>query len=123
MPDTGVFRLAAPSRDLQSWVERDWSGGVALERLHGLEQFAVRTRNTTYEITILAPRSGEVLVRGGQFFPDHTRVALAGASLGGSFLKIGAIHPGFAMELIHDGRRIVTSRVREIASIPPARPH
>ena len=123
MADTGIFRVPAPTRDLQSWADRDWSGGIALDRLHGLEQFAVRTRNTTYEITVLTPATQEVLVRGGHFFPEPTRATLAGCSLGGSFLKTGAVHEGFSMELLHDGRRIVTTRVRAIAVIAPDRAH
>jgi hypothetical protein len=123
MADTGIFKLPAAPRDLQSWAERDWTGGITVDALQGLEQFAIRTRNTTYEITILAPQTGEVLVRGGHFFPEHTRATLAGCSLGGSFLKTGAIHAGFVMELVHDGRRIVTTRVREITAISPERPH
>jgi hypothetical protein len=119
MADTGIFRLSPAPRDLQWWAEHEWSGGVDLQSLAGLEQFAVRTRNTTYEITVLTPATGEVLVRGGQFFPEHTRAELAGCSLGGSFLKVRSIHTGFLMELVHGGQRIVTTRVREIASVPP----
>jgi hypothetical protein len=119
MADTGIFRLSPAPRDLRWWVEHEWSGGVDLSGLAGLEQFAVRTRNTTYEITVLTPATGEVLVRGGQFFPEHTRAELAGCSLGGSFLKVRAIFPGFFMELVHGGQRIVTTRVRDVAPIDP----
>lgn len=119
MADTGIFRLPTAPRDLRWWAEREWSGGVELNLLSGLEQFAVRTKNTTYEITVLTPATGEVLVRGGQFFPEHTRVELAGCSLGGSFLKVRSIHPGFLMELVHGGQRIVTTRVRDIVGVPP----
>ena len=119
MADTGIFRLSQAPRDLQWWTEHEWSGGVELNALSGLEQFAVRTKNTTYEITVLTPATGEVLVRGGQFFPEHTRAELAGCSLGGSFLKVRAIHPGFLMELMHSGQRIVTTRVRDVVSVAP----
>ena len=60
-----------------------------------------------------------MLVRGGYFFPEHTRAELAGCSLGGSFLKVKSIHPGFLMELVRDGQRIVTTRVRDIVPIAP----
>jgi hypothetical protein len=117
MPDTGVFRLPALARDLQSWADYAWADGIELKALSGLEQFVVRTRNTTYELTVLTPAAGEILVRGGRFFPDYTRVHLAGCSMGGSFLKVRSIHPGFLMELLHDGQRIVTTRVREIVAV------
>jgi len=121
MSDTSIFRLHA-RQDLHAWAERDWSGGIATNALQGLEQFAVQTRNTTYEITMLSPKTGAVLVRGGQFFPEHTRATLAGCSLGGSILKVGAVQPGFLMELLHEGRRIVTTRVSEIRTISPSPP-
>ena len=58
-------------------------------------------------------------MRGGRFFPEHTRAHLAGCSMGGSFLKVRAIHPGFLMEFMHDGQRIVTTRVKEIVTVTP----
>jgi hypothetical protein len=78
----------------------------------------VTTKNTVYEITLMDPRSGEVLVRGGTFFPVYTRARLAGASLGGSFLKLLGIYVGFSMEIYSNEERIVTTRVRGIALIP-----
>lgn len=70
-----------------------------------------------YEITVMNPARGEVLVRGGSFFPVYTRVRLAGASLAGSFLKMLGIYVGFSMELHTDEGAIVTTRVRQIALI------
>jgi hypothetical protein len=117
MADTGIFRHPAAPRDLKWWTARQWRGGIDLTGLAGLEQFTVRTRNSTYELTVLTPATGEVLVRGGRFFPEHTRVQLAGCSLGGGFLKVRSIHPGFLMEFVHNGQRIVTTRVREVAAV------
>jgi len=119
MADTGIFRAPAAPRDLRWWSDHEWTGGVDLNALQGLEQFAVRTKNTTYDITVLSPATGDVLIRGGQFFPEHTRAQLAGASLGGSFLKLRTIHVGFLMEILHEGQRIVTTRVREIVPVIP----
>ena len=124
MPETsgcyaGELRAAT---DLQRWAEHDWSGAVQLETMAGLERFAVRTRNSTYEITVLSPRTGDVLVQGGRFFPTTTRARLAGASAGGSFLKVRAICPGFLMELAFEGRTILTTRVQSVAPIPDTTP-
>lgn len=119
MAGTGIYRLRAARQDLRWWSEQEWTGGVDLGALAGLEQFTVLTKNTSYEITVLSPATGEVLVRGGRFFPEHTRVHLAGCSLGGTFLKMRAIHAGFLMEFLHEGRRIVTTRVREIVTVAP----
>jgi hypothetical protein len=120
MADTGIFRISPAPRDLKGWADYEWTGGVDLAALSGLEQFTVRTRNSTYEVTVLSPSTGEVLVRGGRFFPEHTRMHLAGCSMGGSVLKLRSIHPGFLMELLHDGQRIVTTRVREIVAVTPS---
>ena len=87
---------------------------VQIDAVAELETLAVRTRNNTYEITVISPATGEVLVRGGLFFPDHTRVRLAGSSLGGSFLRCRGIYLGFRMELQHEGETIVTTEVRSI---------
>jgi len=111
-----VVSEPSPS-DLMWWAQHDWSDGVRLETLAPLESFAVRTRNSLYEITVLSPMTGEVLVRGGRFFPETTRATLAGCSLGGSFLKVRAIHPGFSMELLRDGQPIITTRVQSITPI------
>lgn len=119
MAGTGIYRLHAARRDLRWWSEQEWTGGVDLAALAGLEQFTVLTKNTSYEITVLSPATGEVLVRGGRFFPAQTRAHLAGCSLGGTFLKLRAIHTGFVMEFLHDGRRIVTTRVQEILTVTP----
>jgi len=120
MAHTGIFRIPTAPRDLQWWSDQHWRAGVDLAGLAGLEQFTVRTKNTTYEITVLSPAAGEVMVRGGRFFPEHTRAQLTGCSLGGSFIKLRTIHPGFLMEFLHAGRRIVTTRVKEIVTVPPA---
>ena len=119
MAGTGTDRLRAARGDLRWWSEQEWRGGVDLGALAGLEQFTVLTRNTSYEITVLSPATGAVLVRGGRFFPEHTRVHLAGCSMGGTFLKLRTIHKGFFMEFLHEGRRIVTTRVEDILTVTP----
>jgi hypothetical protein len=106
--------------NLDTWSGLPWSDGLQLDNLHALETLEVTTKNTVYEITLIDPRSGEVLVRGGQFFPVYTRVRLAGASLSGSFLKLLGIYVGFSMELHTDDGPIVTTRVREIAVLKPS---
>jgi len=59
-------------------------------------------------------RNGDVLVRGGRFFPVYTRARLAGASLAGSFLKLFGVYVGFSIEFATGGETIVTTRVRQI---------
>ena len=100
---------------LDRWSSRDWSNGIQIESLEDLDSFAVRTRNSVYEITVLSRFRGEVMVRGGQFFPERTLARLAGSSLGGSFLKMGGVYPGFSIEFQEGARRIVTSPVQSVA--------
>jgi hypothetical protein len=103
--------------DLMWWAQHDWGDGVQLETLAPLQRFEVWTRNSLYQITVLSPMTGDVLVRGGRFFPETTRATLAGCSLGGSFLKVHAVHPGFSMELLRDGQPIITTRVQSITHV------
>lgn len=82
-----------------------------------MEALSIDTENSTYEITVISGRTGDILVRGGRFFPEFTPARLAGSSLGGSFLKLRGVYIGFNLEIHFDQRMIVTSRVRRI-SVP-----
>ena len=88
------------------------SDGVCLRMLPPITQLEVRTRNSTYQITMLG--AGRMMVRGGAFFPTWSEAHLCGSTLGGSMLKVDWIGCGFAMEILHHGERIVTTRVRAI---------
>jgi hypothetical protein len=108
-------RVSCPiGADLDAWSRHEWSEGVQIDTLQDLETLLVQTLNSTYEIMGLCPRTGEVLVRGGQFFPEYTPARLAGSSLGGSFLKQHGVYVGFSMELQHEQQTILTTRVRSI---------
>lgn len=63
---------------------------------------------------VIDPRTAEVMVRGGEFFPERKLAHVSGASLGYSFLKLYGIYVGFKLELRVDGRRIITSPVRAV---------
>ena len=100
---------------MDTWSSHDWSEGVQLEAMRDMETLTVRTENSTYEITVISGRTGEILIRGGRFFPELTSARLAGCSLGGSFLKLRGIYVGFSLEIHFEKRLIVTSRVNQIA--------
>jgi hypothetical protein len=115
--DRGASQMTAPipvAADLENWSKHPWTDGLQVDALPDLETLCVRTRNSTYEITVLSGRTAEVIVRGGQFFPEYTPVRVAGSSLGRSFLKVHGIYLGFSMELHHDGQTIVTTEVQSI---------
>lgn len=96
---------------LSNWSESDWTGGVQIDRLPELTTIAVRTAYSTYEITILDGPAGDVLVRGGSFFPERTAAKLNGSSFGGSILKWRGIYPGMKMELVPQSAELQTQTV------------
>jgi hypothetical protein len=108
---------------LDAWSAHTWQSGLQLERLQPLDEIIVHTKNSWYEITLLSPRSGEVLVRGGTFFPEFTRAQLAGATLGGSFLKQYGIYVGFRLEILAHGRPVITTPVQSVAAGGDRRAH
>ncbi len=99
---------------LDNWSKDPWTNGVQVDRMADMEKLLVQTRNSLYEITIIDGPSGEILVRGGQFFPELTPARLAGATLGGSFCKMRGIYTGFRMEINANGQRTVTTPVESI---------
>lgn len=102
---------------LDTWSSHSWTEGIQLETMRDMESLTIRTENSIYEITVICGRTGDILVRGGRFFPEFTEARLAGSSLGGSFLKLRGIYVGFNLEIHFDKRLIITSRVRQL-SVP-----
>lgn len=100
---------------LDTWSKDLWTNGVQIDRIGSMEKLAVRTRNSLYEIIVIDGPGGEILVRGGQFFPELTAAYLAGATLGGCICKMRSIYVGFCMEINANGQRIVTSPVQTIS--------
>ena len=99
--------------------------GVALRQLEPLTELTVQTRNTSPRIVV--SHEADIVIQGGTFFPTPTACARRGSSVGGNLLKIGWIGVGLRMEIVADGRRIVTTGVvRSIIrrdDTVPVRPH
>src|SRR6476659_5291055 len=106
---------------LSTWNNHSWDDGLHIDQLSSLDRLTVLTQHSTYEIVIVSPANGEVLVRGGEFFPEFTSVRLAGSTLGGSFLKMRSIHVGFRIEFAVGRGVIVTSPVRTMSVAHPPR--
>jgi hypothetical protein len=106
--------LVPQAATLDGWAAQKWEGGVQIDELRELDTLSVETMHHTYEITIINPSTAEVLIRGGERFPQRTEAKVLGASMGRSFLKQFGIYVGLRMELMADGGRIITSRVRRI---------
>jgi len=108
---------------LDFWSSEPWTNGVQIEGMNELQRLLVRTRNTWYEITVIDGWSGEIVVRGGQFFPNATPARLAGATFGGSILKLRGIYVGLQMEIHGADGPMLTTRVKMIAVEKPAARH
>ena len=91
------------------------ANGVGLAELDALTTLVVRTLNSSYRVVVLEPPRTGILIQGGKFFPEPTKARLAGASFGGSMLKLSWLGCGLRMEVCADGQRIVTSPVQSIA--------
>ena len=104
---------------LDFWCNEPWTNGVQIERMNEMQRMLVRTRNSLYEITVMDGWKGEIVVRGGQFFPHATPAWLAGATLGGSILKLHGIYIGLQMEIHTEDGPLLTTRVRMIAVEKP----
>jgi hypothetical protein len=85
---------------LDAWSDLEWKDGVQIDQIEELTTLAVQTSNSLYEITVLNGHTGEVLVRGGEFFPVRTPVRLEGSTCGGSTLKRRGIYVGLRMEIV-----------------------
>ena len=93
---------------LDAWSNSEWNDGVQIDQLEDLTTLAVRTSNNLYEITVLNGHTGEVLVRGGEFFPVRTPVRLEGSTCGGSILKRRGIYVGLRMEIVPEPGELVS---------------
>jgi hypothetical protein len=105
---------------LDFWSNRPWTNGVQIEQMDEMQKLLVRTRNSLYEITVTDGWRGEIVVRGGQFFPQATAAWLAGATFGGSILKLRGIYIGLQMEIHAEDGPLLTTRVKMIAIEKPA---
>jgi hypothetical protein len=101
---------------LSSWAASEWAGGVQIELLPELTTLAVRTAHSLYEITILNGTTGDVLVRGGRFFPERTPARLNGSSFGGSILKWRGIYPGMKLELVPQPAELQSETICDAAT-------
>ena len=121
---TQSSRPASPSVTLEGFAAAAArAGGVKLRDLTAFDCLEIWTRNSRYRITVLDPVDARVLIEGGAFFPTPAEVVVSGASEGGSMLKMGWILDGFRLEILHEGQRIITTRVRTIrVNAPDALP-
>jgi hypothetical protein len=115
--DTGELPVVRTGT-LDGWLRHSWDNGVQIDTLEDLQALRVETLNSTYDLAIVSARSGEILMRGGRYFPDWTKVQFAGCSLGGGLLKRHGLYVGLRMEVYYGGRLVMTSPVQAITRSP-----
>jgi len=122
-PPTPAPQAVPQAAKLDFWSSEPWTNGVQIEQMDEMQRLLVRTRNSSYEITVLDGWSGEIVVRGGRFFPRATPARLVGATFGGSILKLRGIYVGMQMEIHSEAGPLLTTRVKMIAVEEPAVRH
>jgi hypothetical protein len=118
-PDAGVDHIGSdlvPRRcTLDGFAEEVAVEGIDVREAEPLVPILVNTRNSRYRIIPLRWGASDVLVQGGQLFPEPTAVRLAGSTFGGSFLKMHWITVGMRMEINPGhGGPITTTRVAAV---------
>ncbi len=93
--------------------------GIALAQLEPFSRLQVETRNTLYDLTVLDPWEGRLVIQGGRYFPTPTSVILIGSSFGGSLLKLRWLGSGLRIELMAGDVKVVTSPVKTVDVLPP----
>ena len=104
-------------------LEPGCAEGVLIQSLEPGTVLVVRTQHSTYRLVVEDGSERHVLVTGGTLFPESTPVRVAGATAGGSTLKMGWIGVGLNLEMWSGRRRITTSPVESISTEAPARTH
>ena len=122
VPDAGfghTGRDLVPRRcTLDGFAEEvAFTDGINVRDAEPLVPILVTTQNSRYRIIPLRWGGSDVLVQGGQFFPEPTEVRLAGSTFGGSFLKMHWINVGMHMEIDtgNGGGPIITTRVADVS--------
>ena len=85
--------------------------GVTLRALAPFDTLSVATCNSEYQLFLLDPETGRVLIRGGRFFAEPAEAVVNGATFGGGRLKLGWVGVGLPMEISVNGQLLITSRV------------
>jgi hypothetical protein len=90
--------------------------GIDIKNLQEGDAVKIVTQNSVYDVKIVDPFKGLVDVKGtGDFFLKVAQAHLNGSTIGDSaFLKQDWITLDFSTEFFHNGKRIITSFVREI---------
>jgi len=110
--EAASLAVALPFEDLATSPPDD---AIQLDSCPQFQWIVVRTRESVYDIIVLSGDTGDVMVRGGRFFPAFRLATLAGSTFGGSSMRAGSICAGCHLELHVDGKALVTSRIETVS--------
>jgi len=93
--------------------------GVMLSALMPRDTIRASTLNSEYEISLLDPESGHVLLKGGKHFLEPVDATVNGSTFGGWMIKLGWLGVGLRMEFSSNGQRFVTTPVSSLQVVHP----
>lgn len=91
---------------------------VRLDTCSEFETIVVTTQGSVYELIVLSGRAGEVMIRGGRFFPEFRCGVLIGSLFTPGATRRGTIAVGMRLALNDGVMPVVTSRILSISRQP-----
>jgi hypothetical protein len=120
-PDVGIGHTSSdlvPRRSTLDGFANEAAAteGISIREAEPLVPILVATQNSVYRIIPLRWGNADVLIQGGQFFPEPTEARLAGSTFGGSLLKMHWVNVGMHLEIDTGtgGGPIITTRVADV---------
>jgi len=110
--EAASLEVALPFEDLATVPPDDT---IQLDSCPQFQWILMRTRRSVYDVIVLSGEAGEVMIRGGAFFPEFQLATIVGSTLGGSAVRLGSICAGCHLELHVDGKSFVTSRIETVS--------
>ena len=99
-------------------VDAEPDDSIQLEGCLEHEWIVVRTRRSVYDVIVLSSNTGDVMIRGGRFFPEFRRATVAGSIFGAAGVKLRSICVGMHL-LLDDGEKpVITSRIQTVSRHP-----
>jgi hypothetical protein len=112
LPDTEPIASVGMPHGHGVYAEPDDS--IQLEACFEHEWIAIRTKRSVYDVVVLSGNTGEVMVRGGRFFPEFRRATVTG-SIFCAGVRLGSICVGMHL-LLDDGEKpVITSLIQTVS--------
>jgi hypothetical protein len=102
----------------ENCVGVDPQDSISLGSCSELEWIVMKTRGSVYDLVVLSGAAGDVLIRGGRFFPEFRRVTVVGSIFGPAVLKLRSICVGMQLAVDDGEKPIITSRIEAVSRRP-----